>query len=478
MSKLYFVLALVLMAAPYGASAESSTQRAVPSSTRTVSGTEIVHYKNGPVPVDLSTTTIAALVPNGSGGYNVLTGSGTSSGTFSIPNVPTGFYLLQIGASFVWTSNSVVDADSFADYRSDIMPADPGTTSVTFDLTNVHSWQQTDFLEMLCPNNLSFDFFTGTVGETTFTGTFPYFGSLSVASEGDQYYIAQLITQTLGGYAFTALGRYMAPAKFNQAQGSDTPIDGRLRTIAQDHKFAANINGADLAAQALAANPGAMLAGTGVGLDVYPGSFAHGQNTDTPDLVIQAGGPPFLTTNGDLGKVLYGNPYSSKWPLYAFYTWDALTSYLAPGATTSASVFTGVFGSTPNLPTSTSPIKPLVGVVSKPSVNGKNFFKNHSGVGVTPTVRWVAPTVGTANNYLIEIEQLSNDAGNTVISPIAVFRTQNRSLTVPPGLLSTGQAYIFLIQSDFIPGVNFAKTPFMNGAVSASAFVTSGEMQP
>jgi hypothetical protein len=141
------------------------------------------------------------------------------------------------------------------------VPADPSTT-LTFDLTNLNSWQQTDALEMLCPNNFSFEYFFPTVGETTFTGTFPYDNilpaNLSVASEGDQYYIAQLITQNLGSYPFTALGRYLAPRKFTQAQGSDTPIDGALKTIAQSDAFEANVNGADLTAQALAANPGAV----------------------------------------------------------------------------------------------------------------------------------------------------------------------------------------------------------------------------
>jgi hypothetical protein len=480
MRKLCFALALALISiASHAATGNEPTQGASPTSTRTVSGTEIVLYKNGHVPVDLSTTTIAALVPNGSGGYSALAGTGTSSGTFSIPSVPKDFYLLQIGTIYVWTSDTVVNADSYANYRSSVVAADSSTT-LTFDLTNLNSWQQTDILEMVCPNNLSYEYYYPTVGETTFTGTFPYNNYapayLSVASDGDQYYIAQLITQNLGSYPFTALGRYMAPRKFTQAQGSDTPIDGELKTIAQNYTFDANINGADLTAQALAANPGAVLIFTSFYLDVYPGSFAKGQSTDTPDLVIYNG--PNITTNGDLGQVLYGNPYSSKWPVYVGYDWQTLTSYLAPGATTNTQFFTYVYGQTLTLPTSTSPVEPLAGVVSNPTVNGGNFFSNLSGVGTTPTLSWSAPTVGTANNYLVNILQLLNNAGNTVINPVASFYTQSTSLVVPSGLLSTGQAYVFSITSDYIPGVNFAKTPLMSGSTSAIAQVVSGVMQP
>jgi hypothetical protein len=450
-----------------------------PPSTRTVSGNEIGHYKNGPVPVDLSTSTIAAFAPNGAGGYTFFPGSGTSSGTFTIANVPSGFYLLQLGGTYLWTSNTVVDADFNADYRSDTVQADQNTT-VTFDLTHVNAWQNTDFLELVCPNNAAFDLFLGTAGETTFTGTFPYMGSLSVGSEGDQYYVFQLITQKVGGLPFTALGRYIAPAKFTQAQGSDTPLNGRLKSIRQNHSFEANINGADLAAQALAANPRAVLIDTGVYLDVYPGSLAKGENTSTPDVVAYnfGTGQPLITTNGDLGTVRYGNPFRSTWPLWDLYQWLAVTRYTAPGATQGTGIPTDAYGTNPKLPTSTSPIKPLVGAVHSPSINHKNFFTDRKGVSTTPTLRWSPPSVGKATYYDVRVWQLSNNGGNTIKTLIAGLRTQRTSLLIPKGVVSAGPGYVFDILAYYTPGVTFSKTPFMNGATLARAHVISGMMQP
>ncbi len=481
MRKFYFASAVVLISmASYSATGAAPSPIVPPATTRTVSGTQIVHYKKGPVPVNLSSTTIAALVPNGHGGYNVLPGTGTSSGTFSVPNVPKGFYLLQIGGSYVWTSNNLVDADSYADYRSDIVAAN-SSTSLTFDLTNLNSWQSGDILELVCPNNLSYEYYYSSVGDTTFTGTFPYnkyqIGYLSVAAEGDQYYVAQMITQDLGSYPFVALGRYLAPKKFTQAQGSDTPIDGALKTIAQSNTFEANFNGADLTAQAVAANPGAALLYTGAGLAVNPGSLAKGQTTDTPDLAFYSGSA-LITTNGDLGQVLYGNPYSSKWPVYLGFSWGAYTYVLAPGATNAAFLVTVVYGITPTLPTSTSPVEPLVGVVSSPTVNGVSFFDNQSGVGTTPTLAWSPPTVGTANNYFVSVNQLSNNGGNTSYTSVAVFYTQGTSLVIPAGMLSGGKAYFFEITAADIPGVNYAKTPFLSGPTTGLAQVLSGVIQP
>jgi len=464
---------IVLMSAACCAAASGDES----PSTRTVTGTRIGHYKNGAMPVDLSAMPIAAYVANGSS-YTVITGTGTSSGTFTIANVPTGFYLLQFGGNYLWTSNSVVDADFIFDFRSNTVQADFSTTFLTFDLTNLNSWQSTDFFEMVCPNNLSFNFFSGTVGETTFIGTFNYFGNLSDASQGDQYYISQLVTQSVGGFPFTALGRFTAPPKFTQAQSSDTSINGALVTIPQTHSFEANVNGADLQALALAANPSATLFSSGFGLDVYPGSFAHGQETDTPDLIIY-NGIPTINTNGDLGPVVYGNPYpSSKWPLYIFYSYDATTNYTAPGATNSTPIFTFAYGETTNLPTITSPIAPLVGVAQTPTINGKNFFANQNGVGLTPVLRWSPPTVGTATYYLVTVYQLSNSGGNTVATAVASLSTQRAGLRIPTGLLTGGQAYVFEVTAYYIPSLNFARTPYLLGSITGRADVISGMMQP
>ena len=446
---------------------------------RNVSGTEILHYRSGPVPVDLSATTIAALVPHGSS-YDVISGSGTSSGTFSIANVPSGFYLLQIGNLYLWTNQTVVDADSDPGDRPGEVQADQNTM-VTFDLTNLNAWQATDFFEMVCPNNAAIDVFPGTTGETTFTGTYEYFGALSDASQGDQYYLLQLITQSVGGFPFTAVGRYLAPPKFTQAQGSDTPIDGKLKTIPQTQKFEANINGADLTAQTLAANPNAVMIDTTIYLDAHPGSMAHGQGTSTPDLVGYnfGTGQPFITSNGDLGPVSYGNPFpKSKWPLFGGYAYAAVTMYTAPGATQGAYIGSSVQDNTTTLPTAATPMKPLVGVVANPSINGKKFFTNLTGVGFTPLLKWSAPSVGTATFYDVQVFQLSNNNGNTVKTLLANLETPRLSLRVPTGLLTSGSGYVFRIRPVYNPGVNFNKTPRMFGPTTAVADVLSGMMQP
>ncbi len=473
MRKLDLMTAIVLICV---ASCTAAAGDELPA-TRTVTGSRIGHYTNGAVPVDLSATPIAAYVPSGSG-YTVITGTGTSSGTFTIANVPPGFYWLQFGGNYLWTSNSTVDADFINTFRSNTVQAEVSTTFMSFDLTNLNSWQSTDLFEVACPNNLSFDFFPGNLGETTFTGTFNYFGNLSDASQGDQYYISQLSTQSVNGYPFNALSRFLAPPKFTQAQGSDTSFTGALVTAPQTNSFEANVNGADLLAQTLAANPSATFLNSAFALDVYPGSLAHGEDTGTPDLIIYNGNPT-ITTNSDLGAVLYGNPYpSSKFPLFVIYQYLATTNFTAPGAISSTPILTGTFGTTTALPSKTNPIAPLVGVAQSPTVNGRNLFVNQTGIGLTPVLRWSPPALGTATYYLITVYQLQNSGGSTVAVAVGSLSTQKTALRIPSGLLTAGQAYVFDVRAASIAGLNFAKAPYFLSANEGFADVISGMMQP
>jgi hypothetical protein len=291
----------------------------------------------------------------------------------------------------------------------------------------------------------------------------------------------QLSTQNVSGFPFTALSRYFAPPPFAQADGSDTPISGTFTTIPQNHKFEANINGFDLAQQAQATNPSAQLSSTFIFLDAYPGTLAKGAVTVTPDLVgygIGFGAAPLITTNGDLGTLFYGNPFPSTWQLFVGYQWTSFVPVFAPGAFGPASLLSLVIGDTPRLPTRTSPIRVLVGVPTNPLVNGADFFGNQGGVGVTPTLMWSAPVIGSATFYRVRVFLLTNSSGHTVSTNIAELRTQMTSLTMPPGLLSVGQAYVFQIIPTYMTGVNITKTPYHSGPTFASADIISGVMQP
>jgi hypothetical protein len=81
-----------------------------------IQGSEIVSYVSeaGTInrPDDLSQTTVAAYVPDGSGGYAMVAGSGTADGHYQIPASPIEGYLLRIGSSYFWTNSTKMDTGS------------------------------------------------------------------------------------------------------------------------------------------------------------------------------------------------------------------------------------------------------------------------------------------------------------------------------------------------------------------------------
>src|ERR1044071_4028820 len=78
-----------------------------PPTTSDVHGTAMWTLYDGPgstetTPRDLSMETFAAYVPDGHGGFHVIEGGpGTTSGTFTIPQVPEGGYYLAVRDPYV-----------------------------------------------------------------------------------------------------------------------------------------------------------------------------------------------------------------------------------------------------------------------------------------------------------------------------------------------------------------------------------------
>src|ERR1700676_4790532 len=100
--------------------AGSATQSWSVTPAGTVSGSWVDTYwtSNGPVSVPfdwskaLTLIPPRALIPQPDGSFQTLQGKGNSDGTFSIPNVPGGYYWLAPAGSAYWTSGSTFDFGS------------------------------------------------------------------------------------------------------------------------------------------------------------------------------------------------------------------------------------------------------------------------------------------------------------------------------------------------------------------------------
>ena len=83
-----------------------------------------------------------------------------------------------------------------------------------------------------------------------------------------------------------------------------------------------------------------------------------------------------------------------------------------------------------------------------------------------------------AQHRVIVARQLSNNGGNSQVSQVARLQTPRTSITLPPGLLSPGQAYVFRVRTLYLPGAKVQTMPYVTGPVNGLADVISGIMQP
>ena len=138
---------------PFG----SATQSWNVTPAGTVTGTWINTFwtSSGPVlvPVDILKNkdfVPTALVPQAEGSFQGVQGVGNSDGTFSIPNIPAGYYWLRLAANFYWTSSSKFDfgADINMQTAGNILTTSP-TTRMNFNLLGLDPLQSGDEVQFI-----------------------------------------------------------------------------------------------------------------------------------------------------------------------------------------------------------------------------------------------------------------------------------------------------------------------------------------
>jgi hypothetical protein len=168
----------------------------------------------------------------------------------------------------------------------------------------------------------------------------------------------------------------------------------------------------------------------------------------------------------DTGVVNFGN-FDPSEPLQ-YSAIDRLTIAYPPGG----DVQVGVFVDVSALQQAGSPMAPQVSPVLSPKINGVSFFQNQAGVSLSslPVISWAAPAFGTVSYYEVEVLALSRFS----ISTAAVMLTTETQVTVPPGVLSNGNSYAFVITAVVYNGVDLDTETFPPTLDLAGAPCTSG----
>jgi hypothetical protein len=441
-------------------------------------------------PQDLTSSPIVALVPNASGGFDTLPSVGHSDGTFSIMNVPVGFYFLKFGRSYLWTNSDSVEWIFDGYGRADSVYPATQPTNLALTASGLNTWQSTDELFWTVPNQGLTSSTTNLPGVTNppslgsaslsaFTMEFVQAGfPLLNATKGDQGYLTQLTSRSASGQTYRALGKVFNLPATTMADGATTAVSGGFLDIPQASTLHLAWKRSAFAAMTASVNPNATVVQTECGLWLSPLGTSVGIPSDAFQLFTYDSGDVNAATDLDLGDLPYGNPLPAAWTpiVETYFTWSV--SYMAPGAGTPVHLLRSAYTATTALPTATAPLTPLLSPVQNPRINGKSLFQNQVGVGTAPTIAWDAPATGAPTGYVVSLYPLVNNSGASAFQGRFTFRTAARSFTVPPSVMAAGSTYVVVISAIRNPGYSYASNPFQTAFPYGTAPIASAIVAP
>ena len=98
----------------------------------------------------------------------------------------------------------------------------------------------------------------------------------------------------------------------------------------------------------------------------------------------------------------------------------------------------------------------------------------NTGVGLTPTVSWSAPTPGASVRYQVAVRRIDGAFGSGRFVARFLVKT-GTSITVPPALLAAGSSYFVRVTAQT---TGSATSPFKPPASGGTATAISGVFTP
>lgn len=472
-----------------------------PSGTITGSWIETYWTATGPVQVPFNLATglpPMALVPQPDGSFQTVQGSGNADGTFSIPNVPAGYYwLAPTPRPMYWTSSGSIDLG--IDFNGSPRPgtiASATTTTLDFNLSGLDPLQAGDEVAFLSnPSPLPFIFGASTpAGATTLSA-----GELADTnfdfSQIHSGFLPQYEPAPVAGLTISALGAEATLSNLTLNNGSVNTIAANL-AHSPTATFDLNVKGTawtPLFSNAAPTQPS--LEGSDLSLITEPylnstqfvPAFGFGvpllidpqelslpgcppSGTGSTGLVAPGPCQPPVTTDQDFGLVQYGDPFPSAWPRVFTFSQTAMVPLPLPGST-STFPFTLTDSESTGVPS--SPISPLISQVQNPTINGSSLFVAATVPATGVTLSWTAPSGAAPTGYKIAtlVEATVPLNGSLAYEPGLTFYTAKTSVPLPP--LQAGKIYVFVIAAILDGAANFETSPNRSALPTASVSIIS-----
>jgi hypothetical protein len=453
--------------------------------------------KHGPSP--------QALIPQPDGTFIAIAGSGNADGTFSIPNVPGGYYWLRFANNSYWTSSSTFDYGF--DIVGGVVGTIPASETTTFDfniagLDPVQAGDQfaflTDWPDNFSGINIGFGI-PSPIGSTTMTTTYKTPGSNFDYSTADMGFLLQYEPVAAGTVTGVALGPELTVSNLSLVSGATNNVNETLN--ASPHaSFDLNVKGSQWATMFQTAGPGtvtpvdayismsaqpfapANVFGEQLNLPLFLPPLTANQGfllgwptagncvgflaVNPPEIITSY--PPMLTDQ-DFGSLTYGDPFAAGWARVFSLCQTASVQVPVPGGGTPA---TFLFQDGVNTAIPTSPVTPLALPVQRPTINGASFFSASTVSPTGVTLAWSAPAGMTPFAYRVTLLMWTTEPNGTqTYDGAGTFYTGKTSMTVPA--LLSGQTYVFVISTEVDGRANVETSPRRLGLPTAVATVIS-----
>ncbi|SEL44139.1 hypothetical protein SAMN05444354_10647 [Stigmatella aurantiaca] len=444
-----------------------------------------------------ATATLGAWVPNADGiGYTWHAATSSTDGTFQIPGVASGPYLLQDNTAYMWTSSRTPDLSRATLGRPGV-PSEPEGTQLTFQLSGLSPWQTGEDLQLHSPETgLSYFSLSCTnpyvsgpaVGETVFNSTVNYTvsfrncGSHPIRFDpaaGDTLYATQFVSRLDEGgtQSFLELRRGVQVAAPTAKNGT-LLLSATLAPLPTT-SHSVSYGTASFEALALAAHPTATLDANRIFLGTLPAYTRFGAYVGWPDLV-QATWP--LNRGTFQAALTFGNPYPATWDRFITALTSSRISYsvdLPDGGTATPLLhLVATYAQEPLSASGTSTLTAQVGPPRDVRLNQTVATTPLTGVGLAPLASWTAPALGTPHYYSLRLYELSaNAAKKTRRQLVASFLTDQTQIRLPPGPLMQDKSYYLEVTAIFSPGTSTGK-PFLLAPVFHSASAVTSRFQP
>lgn len=425
------------------------------------------------VPRDLRSTAVSALQLGGTGDFIVFPGTGAADGTFQVPGLPPGPYVMMLGASGglpatgLWVTQGDPDFRDASMGRTDRTFASSEQASLAINITGALR-TLTQGISVYFP---SFGLLQSTGG----TGPVYRFAwkdlPLSQSSK-DTLWVLSPLVENLPEGELTSLAAAVGQTAPNMKSIGETVVNATPATLSRRPGPSVAVNTTAYAAQLSKVNPGSTRGPLKVVHAVQPGGGSLG-----PVLPWCPVYTLVRTATADLPSTAFlcADPFPATWTRTIQVRQEFSVTLPVAGAPTPLTIEDAIQDLWSVESLGSGPFTPQIRPVVQAKINGADFFAPPAAVGTAPLLTWQAQPLDLASHFRVTVFQII--PGEARMEEKVSFLTTISSQKITPGVLETGKVYVFRIQS-VRAGNHDPNLPFMPSWPMSTAPVYSGIVTP